>query len=356
MSKPDVDEKAKYYEGIFKIASQGIIFVDHQGIILRVNPSFEKILGYKEHEVLGTSFFTLAYSNQKMMQITSHNPLSRFYQSEKDTMEMTLLHKEGHNIPVRFQAVLIRDEHNQVKQAIGIIEHLVELTETDEKGDSLAEKMWEAQQNFENVLNNSADAILILDITGNIMTVNKAFLQMLDYKQEEVIGKHIVEISASEEGTFVTTMGDEIIVDKEYINNTAQKSVELYEKGYVKNWETHFVRKDKVIVPIEATLSMLKDKHGDRRGSIVISRDITKRRRKDKEVKESRDFLEKILEDIADGILISDAGGVIINTNNALERMIGLRKADLTGEHISILVKKDKGIRKKIHREARKAI
>jgi hypothetical protein len=33
---------------------------------------------------------------------------------------------------------------------------------------------------------------------------------MLDYTQEEVVGKHIVEITASEEGTFATTMGDEI--------------------------------------------------------------------------------------------------------------------------------------------------
>ena len=128
MIKLGVNEKAQYFEGIFKVASQGIIFVDHEGIIFRVNPAFEKILGYKEHEVLGKSFFALAYRNQKMMQITSHNPLRRFNQAEKGNMEMTLLDKEGHNIPVRFQAVLIRDKHNQVKQAIGIIEHMVEVT------------------------------------------------------------------------------------------------------------------------------------------------------------------------------------------------------------------------------------
>ena len=182
-SKPDVDEKAKYFDGIFNIASQGIIFVDHEGLIFGVNPAFEKILGYKKHEVLGKSFFALAYRNQKMMQITSHNPLRRFYQSEKGNMEMTLLDKEGHNIPVRFQAVLIRDEHNQVKQAIGVIEHMVESTGTAEAGSSLAEKMWEAQQNFDNVLENSADAVLICDNRGNIAMANKAFLKMLNYTQ-----------------------------------------------------------------------------------------------------------------------------------------------------------------------------
>jgi len=185
------------------------------------------------------------------------------------------------------------------------------------------------------------------DITGNIMTVNKAFLQMLDYTQKEVIGKHIAEFTAVVEGTFVTTIGDEIIIDREYINNTGQKSVELFEKGYVKNWETHFVRKDKVIVPIEATLSLMKDKYGDRRGSIVISRDITERRRKDKEIKESRDFLEKIIEDIADGITICDLSGTIINTNSALEGITGLRKDELIGEHSSTLMKEDKKIRKR---------
>ena len=64
------------------------------------------------------------------------------------------------------------------------------------------------------------------------------------------------------------------------------------------------VRKDKVIVPIEATLSMLKDKNGDRRGSIVIARDIAERKKTEKESREIRDFLENIFKTAADGILV----------------------------------------------------
>jgi len=45
MTKPDVDEKAKYFESIFSVASQGIVFVDQGGIILRVNPAFAKNTG-----------------------------------------------------------------------------------------------------------------------------------------------------------------------------------------------------------------------------------------------------------------------------------------------------------------------
>ena len=234
MSKPGVNEAAQYFEDIFNITHEGIIFVNHKGVILRINPAFTKILGYEEHEVLGKHYYTLVYKDQKMIELMSNNPLHRFHSTTKSSIEIILLSNDGNKIPVRFRSVLIRDEHAQVTGAIGIIEQMATLAGTDGGVDSLLGKMWEAQQNFDNVLNNSSDVILICDISGNIMTANKAFLQMLDYKQEEVSGKHVVEFCAFIEGTYATTTGEEVVIDGEYIQNAAQMSTELFEKGFVK--------------------------------------------------------------------------------------------------------------------------
>ena len=35
MKELDVNKAAHYFEGIFEVASEGIIFVDHEGIVLR---------------------------------------------------------------------------------------------------------------------------------------------------------------------------------------------------------------------------------------------------------------------------------------------------------------------------------
>jgi PAS domain S-box-containing protein len=333
MSKQDVNETTQFLEGIFTVDHSGIVIVDHNGIILRINPAFTKILGYETHEILGKPFYLLAYKNQKMQKITSHNSLHRFYCSENASMEMTLFDRQGHDIPVRFRSVLIRDKHDQIKQAIGIIEHMVELTGTSEQESSLAEKMWEAQQNFDNLLNNSVDAIIICDITGNIMMANKAFSQMLDYSQEEVTGKHVVEFTAFEKGTFITSTGEKAIIDEEYVTYTASRSAELFEKGSVSSWESHLVKKDKVHIPVEITMSVLKDIDGERRGSLIILRDITERKKAEKELIETRNFLEEVFNTTADGIMVTDSQGGIVRINKAIEQMLGFREDELIGKY-----------------------
>ena len=59
---------------------------------------------------------------------------------------------------------------------------------------------------------------------------NNAFLQMLNYTQEEVVGKFIVNFTAIVEGTYATTSGEGVIIDEEGVKNTGSKSAELYEK------------------------------------------------------------------------------------------------------------------------------
>jgi len=233
MIKPDINKTAKYFESIFSVANVGIVIVDQDCIILRVNPAFTKILGYEENEIVEKPFYILTSKDKFTQESTSYSPLNRFYASEKSSMEDRFYDKTGQDVPIRFRSVIIKDEQGQVAEAVGIIEQIVELTRTGEVGSSLAEKMWEAQQNFENVLENSADAVLICDNSGNITMANNAFLQMLNYTQEEVVGKFIVNFTAIVEGTYATTTGEELIIDEECVKNTGSKSAELYELGNV---------------------------------------------------------------------------------------------------------------------------
>jgi len=348
MVKRDFSEAAKYFESIFDVANAGIVIVDQDSTILRINPAFTKIFGYQEDEILGKPFYILSFKNKVMHKSSSHIPLYRFYSSEKTSMEYRFFDKQGHDIPIRFRSVIIKDKHGQPKEAVGILEQMLELTGTNETGHSLTEKVWEAQQNFENILENSPDAILICDNTGNIMMANKAFSQMLNYAQEEVIGKFIVEFTAYLEGTYATTTGEDVVINEKYVNDTGSRVAELFEKGYIQNWETYFVRKDKVHVPVEATLSDLKDKGGERRGSIVILRDIAERKKAEKEIRESKEFLENVFQTSADAIVITDASGNIVMINDVLEKMVGYTNNELLGKHSSILVPPDKYLRAKI--------
>ena len=49
MKKQGVNKIAQCLEGIFTVAHESIIFVDQEGIIVKVNSAFTKFFGYEEH-------------------------------------------------------------------------------------------------------------------------------------------------------------------------------------------------------------------------------------------------------------------------------------------------------------------
>ena len=337
MTSSDEHKKALFYDSIFSCSNEGMILVDPNSIILKINPAFTKTFGYEEDEILGKPFYDLAYTDLEKKQFTSHNPLHRFYCSEKTRMEMVLFDRQGREIPVRFRSVLIKDAEGTVTEALGMIEQIVEQTGIAAGGGSLAEKMWEAQQNFENVLNYSPDAIAICDISGNLMITNKAFLQMLNYTQEEVKGKHIVEFTACIEGMYASTTGEEITIDEEYVNNNARTCAELFEKSSI-NWEAHFVMKNNTVVPVDITMSVLQDLEGERRGSLVIARDITKRTiaerelaAKTQDLQKTKEQLEQFIETSLDPMVIGDVDGIIVKANQSFLDFLGYTASEVIG-------------------------
>ena len=61
-----------------------------------------------------------------------------------------------------------------------------------------------------NIVESSLDGIISTDKEGCIATANKAFLELLGYEEDEVIGKHISELSISEQGVYELTSGNSI--------------------------------------------------------------------------------------------------------------------------------------------------
>ena len=108
------------------------------------------------------------------------------------------------------------------------------------------------------------------------------------------------------------------------------------EEGRVTHWESYYLRKDGTIVPVEMKIAHLFNEQGDGIGAVGIIRDITERRKAEKELKEAKEFLEYVIKSSRDGILITDEQGTILSVNGAIEEMSGYRKEELIGEHASI--------------------
>ncbi len=324
----DGQKAIQYFESVFQYSVEGIIIVDASGTILQSNPAFEKLLGYNKEQLTGTSFIKLAHKGEKVQKLTSPTRLHHFNRSSNFPLELHLIDKQGISIPVRLRSILIKDAAGNVSEAIGIVEDLRQ----ESGGKGLEQKIWETQETLQNVLANSGDATFLANTNGVITTVNEALLKMLGYEHDEVVGKHLTEFSPFE-GTYNLTTGEELALGEDYINYQLEKANELFEKGKVTNYNLYLTRKDRLIIPIEATIAVLKDLHGEQRGSIAICRDITERTKAEKKIKKTKDFLENIFRTSTDGIVVSNNQGILTMVNDAVARMTGYSIDELIGKH-----------------------
>jgi len=202
---------------------------------------------------------------------------------------------------------------------------------------------------LENIIESSLDAIIVSDRKGYILKANRSFMNMLDYDKEVLMGKHLTEFSVNESGIYESITGELVNVDWGFFNQEgAIANNSLPEAEMISQWESYFIRKDKKIVPTELNISYLRNREGCITGSVAVIRNITERREKEKEIKEARDFLESVIENSKDGIVINDLNGYIISVNTALEKMSSYHKEELIGKHASIITIENKNIRKKI--------
>jgi len=288
----DKERLLKHGGKFFETARDAIFIVDTDGHLLRTNPAFSKLLGYEKGEVKGRLFTEIVHKRADIQRITSLIKLHHFHRSSELPMEMELINKEGTAVPVRLRSLLIKDDKGEVRKAIGIVEDL-----RKDKGEEIPlQNVWETQETLYNVLANSGDAILVVNVNGCITIANEALLKMLDYQEDEIVGRHLTEISPYG-GSFTTTTGEKVSISEEYNTYNIKKANELFERGKVTSYELYFIRKDKKLIPVEATISVLKDHKGERRGSIAICRDIAERKQIEKALKKAQDELEKRVEE-----------------------------------------------------------
>lgn len=109
---------------------------------------------------------------------------------------------------------------------------------------------------LENVFDESADVIGIVDDKGKFTRWNKAGLELYGYTLEEVRGKSAFDLYE----------------DK---NELEKMLAQLYRDGYVRNYQINMRRKDGCIVPFALSIRLLRNSDNKTFGSVTVARDLS---------------------------------------------------------------------------------
>lgn len=193
------------------------------------------------------------------------------------------------------------------------------------------------KDHLDNIIESSLDGIVVGDSTGNMVRVNKAFLAMIGYQPEEIHGKHVMDLSITEEGVYKSTTGELITIDETFFNDARKATHDkLLKEGKVANWETYYLRQDGKIVPVEMNLTFIYGEEGVITGSVGIVRDITERKKSTVSIQKSEQKYHTLIELANAGIMVAE-NDKITQVNQTAEEIYGYSKDELIGQSPSML-------------------
>ena len=59
--RENVDNNNVHFKAVFEKSTLGIVIENKEGQLLKINPAFQKFLGYREEELLGCSWTNFTY-------------------------------------------------------------------------------------------------------------------------------------------------------------------------------------------------------------------------------------------------------------------------------------------------------
>ncbi|MEY7847674.1 PAS domain S-box protein [Natrarchaeobius sp. A-rgal3] len=164
------------------------------------------------------------------------------------------------------------------------------------------------------VFEHSPDMIDVHDADGTILDVNRRFCEALGQSRSELVGRKIWEVDQSiDPDAVLTTLAEMDVGDRLHL-------------------ETRFERGDGSSFPAEVHVAKRRDGGDDR--FVVVTRDITGRKRRQRELVELENALEIVLRNVPVIFFAFDEEGTFTRSQGrALER-VGLEPGEAVGESV----------------------
>lgn len=141
---------------------------------------------------------------------------------------------------------------------------------------------------FDNIIRSMIDTLVIFDSQEKIKMVNRATLDLLQYREEELMGKPASILFAEGEPLF-----------------RKEKLRELIERGKIRNFDTIYLTKSREKIPVSFSGSIMRNVQGEIEGIVGVAKDIRKTQKLISELKaanleltRSKNAMLNMLEDL----------------------------------------------------------
>ena len=279
------EEETNKFKTISEQADYGVAISDLKGNITYLNNCFAEMHGYMVEEVIGQNL-SIFHNEDQMNRVRKLNEelvITGNFRVE----EVWHTRKDNTVFPALMSAAVIKDEKGK---PMFLSATTIDITER-----KVAEKeLGETKDYLDNIIESSLDCVVVSNNEGYITKANRSFLNLLGYKEGEIIGKMMPEFQPTKVGTFESTTGELVEIDKAFLDETSEIVSRFLRDGEKHNWETFLVLKNKKVIPVDINIVVLYDNGRNRIGAVGVLRDITERKKAEKKLVEYQNRLKSL--------------------------------------------------------------
>ncbi len=300
----------KIYKMLAENATDVIATFDKSLNITYVSPSVKELLGYTPDEVkmMGLTTILSPEIYEKMVSLYKAR-LKKMRLGEdwqyKNQIQIEIKHKNGNTIPVEYISNPIVSEQGEF---IGMLANARDITERKQAEAALKV----SEKRFSAIFHASPEPMIITRIKdGLIWDVNQAFLNILKYQRDEVVGKSTLDIN------LWPTPEDRKNYLKRLLDHGRVQNLEL--KYMNRFGDYHYGITSSEIITID-----------DEEYVITVSRDVTQRKKNE----EKLFFQAMILNQVRNAVCVTNLQHQVIYWNKFSEDCYGWAQCEVLDENV----------------------
>jgi PAS domain S-box-containing protein len=304
----------KYYSFLVENSSDIITIIGKDGKIIFVSPSVEKIFGYKPEELIGNDFLKLIHPDEHSKLLKDFNEFIKTGFYSKNLIEYRYKHKDGHWVNCQSTT------NNQLNNPLikGIITNTRDITERIK----IEKKIIENEEKFRTLSDQSLMGMAILQ-DNKVKYLNKALLTMIGYSREEIM----------KQGVKIFT---KIVHPDHYqfvMNQVTKK--QTGDIDVVNHYPVRIITKNGKIKWLDVfSKTVIYD---GKSADFATYVDITDTKYAQDELKNTKDYLQDVINSASDLILVVDNNLKITTWNKTAEIITGYKSREVIGKTIKNL-------------------
>jgi len=290
----------------FDVSLDLLCIADLDGKILKVNKAWQKILNFDEEDLTGSYFLNYVHEEDRT----------------KTLEAIEILKKEGQILYFVNRYITKDFDSKYIEWKSRVYKNFIYAAGSDITGKIRAqEKLKQSENTYKLIFENSPLGILHYNNQGIITKINDNFADILGMEKKLLMGLDLFGLKDHRVCSAVKDSLEKKLISRLEIVYTSQISGKNY--------------------PVRIVFAPVFSSMGELNGGVGIIEDIHERVEAEKIINENLEKYLCLFEEAADGILIGDERGIIVDVNSSICKMSGYNKEEIVGQNITFLFSED---------------